>query len=244
MSNLRPCTYVAFRTRELCRAHDASIVSGSRHLVMRCGIAKRSLVSKRMLKYTKHAMLCLSLVLLGVMISSYYLEIDYRVGAERKPLFSVAQSRAGAIWLGRASTTASAQALTHLKAIRSSFGCWWPEEVGLRLSWIEPPGLSGGEVRAPVFPRIQESKAASPCSVSCVCGNSPCLLSQAQFVYTWVDIPYWCIVTPFVALTVVLFWRSRPFPPGACSNCGYSLRGLTSRKCPECGLEKPEPPLP
>ncbi len=54
-------------------------------------------------------------------------------------------------------------------------------------------------------------------------------------------------IVPLVLLTIVVRFHNhyRPiYPAGFCQNCGYSLRGLTSPRCPECAttFEEPSPP--
>lgn len=42
-----------------------------------------------------------------------------------------------------------------------------------------------------------------------------------------------------VGISLVLWYRERLNPtPGCCSSCGYSLEGLVSNTCPECGVER------
>jgi hypothetical protein len=53
---------------------------------------------------------------------------------------------------------------------------------------------------------------------------------RAWFIYTEVPLGLALI------LTAVAWWRwARWIAPGRCRGCGYDLRGLTSRRCPECG---------
>ena len=55
---------------------------------------------------------------------------------------------------------------------------------------------------------------------------------QARF---FVDVPLWPIWVLLVPVTVIMYRRDRPAPPGLCQNCGYNLTGNVSRRCPECG---------
>lgn len=55
--------------------------------------------------------------------------------------------------------------------------------------------------------------------------------------YLTVQMPAWvlavaCAAPLVVARTVTKRWRRAS---GRCLSCGYSLRGLTARRCPECG---------
>ena len=72
----------------------------------------------------------------------------------------------------------------------------------------------------------------------------PSANSAATYRLTSIAIPYW----PVVLVTALLPGRSvvrygryryrRAFKPGACSSCGYDLRGSPER-CPECGTPVP-----
>jgi len=50
-----------------------------------------------------------------------------------------------------------------------------------------------------------------------------------------------CVLIRFcVPLTLIVWCRRKWWPvrtPGFCVKCGYCLRGLSSRRCPECGTE-------
>lgn len=48
-------------------------------------------------------------------------------------------------------------------------------------------------------------------------------------------IPLWIPSVLLGALTLVLWRRTRRFPPGQCRRCGYNLTGNVSGVCPECG---------
>lgn len=54
----------------------------------------------------------------------------------------------------------------------------------------------------------------------------PAVIFDASFWFLW--------IAPFV-LTMYLWGRDRAYPPGCCTNCGYSLAGLEPDRCPECG---------
>ena len=49
------------------------------------------------------------------------------------------------------------------------------------------------------------------------------------------------VLIPFVALAGLgvsyLIWPAPVIRRGCCERCGYDLRGLTERRCPECGNE-------
>lgn len=45
-----------------------------------------------------------------------------------------------------------------------------------------------------------------------------------------------CLLTCF-GVSRAIIMRRRPPKPGICRECGYDLHGLTSHRCPECGLE-------
>jgi hypothetical protein len=50
-------------------------------------------------------------------------------------------------------------------------------------------------------------------------------------------VPFWLVLSVFVPVTGVLWWRDRRrIPPGHC-RCGYDLTGNVSGRCPECGQE-------
>ena len=48
-------------------------------------------------------------------------------------------------------------------------------------------------------------------------------------------IPMWAVAGTFLAVAALAY--KRPPPAGHCGRCGYSLRGLTARRCPECGAD-------
>ena len=54
-----------------------------------------------------------------------------------------------------------------------------------------------------------------------------------------VGVPLWALITVVVLPTGWLFWsdhrRRMRGGAGCCAQCGYSLTGNTSGKCPECG---------
>jgi hypothetical protein len=51
-------------------------------------------------------------------------------------------------------------------------------------------------------------------------------------------IPLWPCAALFSGLAGLLWWRSRRILPGHCRRCGYSLVGLKSDRCPECGTRQ------
>ena len=59
---------------------------------------------------------------------------------------------------------------------------------------------------------------------------------EVQWPFGWIAVPLWL---PFalIAIPTVYFWfTDRRLPrPGQCTQCGYNLQGLTSKRCPECG---------
>lgn len=58
------------------------------------------------------------------------------------------------------------------------------------------------------------------------------------YMVGWLTIPTSWVLTAMLACTVFLTWlyQSRPVAwRRRCQDCGYSLRGLTSPRCPECG---------
>lgn len=58
----------------------------------------------------------------------------------------------------------------------------------------------------------------------------------ALFKVTALFVPLWPILVLFGGATGFLWWRARRIAiPGHCRQCGYSLEGLASEKCPECG---------
>jgi hypothetical protein len=52
---------------------------------------------------------------------------------------------------------------------------------------------------------------------------------------TMLHVPLWIPCLMLAALSVALWWRDRPMPPGRCFICGYDLTGNVSGTCPECG---------
>jgi hypothetical protein len=51
------------------------------------------------------------------------------------------------------------------------------------------------------------------------------------------DRPHVALYLLILALCMVVLRHGRPRPGIACARCGYSLQGLPSRRCPECGHE-------
>ena len=49
------------------------------------------------------------------------------------------------------------------------------------------------------------------------------------------------ILVPVLSLVAFMAHERRWSPPH-CPYCGYNLTGLRSRRCPECGNERPDPP--
>ena len=51
------------------------------------------------------------------------------------------------------------------------------------------------------------------------------------------DLGYKCVghISGGLAIATVIWRRPRPYPPGHCQKCGYSLLGNVSGRCPECG---------
>ena len=50
------------------------------------------------------------------------------------------------------------------------------------------------------------------------------------------------LAIPFYVLLITYFLlarRPRPYPPGRCTECGYSLYGNSTGVCPECGERTP-----
>jgi len=61
-----------------------------------------------------------------------------------------------------------------------------------------------------------------------------------QFIYFDLLIPYWAILLPLLAPSLIVSWRlarkALRHHQGLCPTCGYDLRASPSR-CPECGSE-------
>lgn len=59
----------------------------------------------------------------------------------------------------------------------------------------------------------------------------------SRSAYNRQGIPLWFLATATGTATFALWRRSRSIPPGYCNACGYDLRGLVDRRCPECGAD-------
>lgn len=60
-------------------------------------------------------------------------------------------------------------------------------------------------------------------------------LSGTISQYSQLGIPLWIPLLLLMPLTIWMWWRDRPVPPGCCTKCGYDLTGNTTGVCPECG---------
>jgi len=50
-----------------------------------------------------------------------------------------------------------------------------------------------------------------------------------------VEMPYWILIFPLLAVGVFLFLRASHPHSRLCTNCGYDLTENESGRCPECG---------
>lgn len=50
------------------------------------------------------------------------------------------------------------------------------------------------------------------------------------------DFPIWIGLAVLAAPTALLWWLAARAPPGLCRRCGYSVAGIASGVCPECGV--------
>ncbi len=83
--------------------------------------------------------------------------------------------------------------------------------IGVNLDWDAQPRISITECR-----RYQWT---------------PHVVPAASFFF----FPFWLVLSVFVPVTGILWWRDRRRPePGHC-RCGYNLTGNVSGRCPECG---------
>jgi len=67
-------------------------------------------------------------------------------------------------------------------------------------------------------------------------------LSPGRWGFQGMAISLWVPLLIVAVPTVLLWWSDRQFPEGHCQNCGYSLTGNVSGRCPECGEPHPDVP--
>jgi hypothetical protein len=108
----------------------------------------------------------------------------------------------------------------------------------IHLSWPTP---SGGSAELNLFDGNVELIFVSPAlaagSFASSCDWSPHVHWQTTGIFdndvTLITLPFASIGAPASALVLLATWRRR-LVPGYCL-CGYTLQGLTSPLCPECG---------
>ena len=57
---------------------------------------------------------------------------------------------------------------------------------------------------------------------------------------TFFTLPLWPLTAIFL-LGAAIAYRRAAFGPSRCAGCGYDLRGIPNRNCPECGTTTPTP---
>ena len=82
-------------------------------------------------------------------------------------------------------------------------------------------------------PRVTVASTLSPPRIRTVRSLQPTGLEQIKTI----DLPLLYVSIPLVVWSVWLLWRVRDAysSDGYCKGCGYSLEGLKSDVCPECG---------
>ncbi len=133
----------------------------------------------------------------------------------------------------------------------------WAINPWLTWNWISDPrgpdrsqlsiGLSGGAIQfshfrsGPIRPP-RDLGDTSPSFGELYFDTHPGMTTWRPYIGKWTSgpvvcrywvIPLWLLLLP---LGSALFWLHRRRPnPLICLKCGYSLRGITSMRCPECG---------
>lgn len=63
--------------------------------------------------------------------------------------------------------------------------------------------------------------------------------SIGRYGISYLSIPFWVLFLPIASLACLATWRmGKRYPRDACPECGYSMIGSTSGRCPECGMRR------
>lgn len=107
--------------------------------------------------------------------------------------------------------------------------------VALDVRGLWPPG----DLPDPFYPTLTRAQAAAMCSAGS-CPPSNCTDGYQRYLPVFPLIGHSMLASLFYGLPFYAWfkWREVRRRRGCCLRCGYSLAGLSSGVCPECGIPR------